>query len=736
MKLASLAPLAALVVSLVPRAHGALPVLEVTDVAFLGGGVADSFKGRILGRKHALKPTERIGESAARFGAWGQGNPEGELLCLPLMRALGLKAPEALLFRPGPEAPGVLATTWVDQALAGGPVREAGEFVDGDESSAADPAAFARMFLADAVVGNTDRHGGNYFVWTDLAGVVRPVPIDHNLALFPDGPEDPSEVTTIGAEWLDRSTMFAGRLAKDPGWGDLFLAQAEEVAARLTPAAIEAWVAAIPEEVPAPRRAFLRAVVPARARDLTRAVAAWRQGWKPGAAGDPPELVGRLEWLVHWAPRAAAFGARFAADLIERDSTLEAPVREFLQIPEDYPLPQGLAAWARGRVQALAAWAELDLGAQEVESAAYAARWVAALGEARSTLNQLRGLSAAEVDATLAPTLLEFAWHGGNSAEGLYRRLREADRRSEGPRLGGWRCLRLTQRMARHLWDGDLKERWERLRSLLGEVRAEVHSAAEAARLEAAATLALGSGFDRALRGEAPWAAPSQREAGLHAVLLRWGRAGLRPSAAGFDPAALALAQRRTAAAAGRRLGMAAFREAVARSTMRVPGPWLAGWDGPVPVNDPALGVAGYQRAGLSADSAARLTFERLAHGPFADWRDLAARLTDEDLLARVLVPGTPAPPPPRLVRGGGRTPFGAPSEWIHSRLDGSQLRVRVEVPGLEALEVVSIPVGRDEDGRLVVGDLDGPGVDRVAIEALGLRPGRGLPRELRPQAP
>ena len=33
---------------------------------------------------------------------------------------------------------------------------------------------------------------------------------------------------------MDRSTMFAGRLAADPGWGDRFVTQAAEVRSLLT----------------------------------------------------------------------------------------------------------------------------------------------------------------------------------------------------------------------------------------------------------------------------------------------------------------------------------------------------------------------------------------------------------------------------------------------------------------------------------------------------------------------
>lgn len=710
-------------------AAGPLPVHEVRDLRYLGGGIADSFRGRIQGQKYALKPMERFGENP--YGGFGQANPEAELVCLPLMRALGLKAPEAMLFRPGPEAPMVLAVSWVDETLTGGPVEQARLFLNVSDLSHVDRDAFARMFVADILIGNPDRHGGNYFLWTDADGVVRPVPIDHNLALEPGGFPGGGASLAVAPPFFDRACVFAAQLNFDPDWGERMVEAAEFVHATLTPEVLEGAVDRVPEAVPAPRRAFLREYLLGRREQLLAAAHQWRAGWTP--ARPPPEglptLVGRLAQIARWSPQAAIRGLVLFHQILSRDPGMEEEARRFLMLPETFPRGPGLLDYFDSMARAHAEAFETDLETLREQLRAYSHRFADCGAVARETLVRIRDLDPRDASGRIGPILLEAAWNGRPDLLALFQELVRADR-SNPVSLGAWTWLRVVREMGDTVGEPGFRARLGRLAPLLGAYSDVLGEKADESKIRfQAKALTLGR-LGRLLARLVPEARPSQVEAALVRVLGHFPRRELRRQDGRWHPGALALALRLTAHEAGKRWSRKRFWAALETHGARGRAPWLAGWAGPVLADDVQLSVHSLQAVGFHADSASRILFERLSRGPYGTWRDLAGRVLDADVQAQIWSPGRETPPTPRLFRGKGfLTPWTAPSQAIRTGLDesGTQLAVTIEIEGLEPVTAASIPVERTPEGRWLVSE-DAPDLDLSA--------GAPLPQEWTPISP
>lgn len=694
-----------------------LPIHEVTQVRYLGGGIADSFRGVIAGRRYALKPLDRFG--ADRYG-FGQGNPEGELVCLPLMRRLGLVAPEALLFRPGPEAPPVLAVSWVDSQLAGGPVRLGADYLDGAPTDA-DRAAFATLFVADAVVGNPDRHGGNFFLRTAPDGVVHPVPIDHNLALYPAEIHSPDKgPPELAAQDLDLASHRAGRLADAATWGAELVAAAQRVHDALPPAFLDGLVDQLPERIPPERREFLRRLLRQRRDALPEVAAAWAAAWTPAPPlpDDLPPLPRGIAWMQRWAPRRAAAVLWFMEALLEDAPALGPAVAGWLGLAEG----QDPAAWV---ATALPPWAAV------VEGDAAAIRegnrgWGKTLAPAY--LAGAAALGDDALEAKLAAVLLEQGMRGRIQLPRFFSALYAARPAS----VGAGRLLRAVLAMAEALDGPGLRDQMRALRPLLARYRGHVHREADDVKRRMRAQVALVRGFARLLGKAVPEATPSQVEEGIFVALGEVPGADLALREGRAEPATLARALRAVAAEAGTPLPVERFWETVARHGATDAGAWLAGWAAPVRADDPDLSLDGLIAAGWGQDDAARLLFERLAHGAYGTWRELARRLPAPELAGRLLVPGGATPPPPAL-----RFPWTARDIPVEGRWadDGQTLELTVPVPGLEPIVGARIPIARTPDGEAwMVADPLPADFDPAALEPLGWAAGMRLPRGLWPE--
>jgi hypothetical protein len=705
-----------------------LPVHEVQDLRYLGGGIADSFRGKIEGLRYAMKPLERFGQS--QFGSFGQGNPEAELVCLPLMRELGLVAPESFLFRPGPEAPGVLAVGWVDEALAGGPVRIAEGFLNGESVAKVDSEAFALMFAADILVSNPDRHGGNFFIWSDENGVVRPIPIDHNLALFPDEPSGKNSPFQIDASAFQRSIAFSGALAMDESWGDQLVSAMEKLHARLTPEFVGALVDRVPEVVSQKRRNFLRKLLNRRRATLLEATYKWRSGWLPEApfSDDLPPLIGRLKMIARWTPQGAVNGMWLFTHLLRKDPALEEAARVFLQLSEDVPAGAGLVSWLETRAEA---WAQavVDHPSQvKAQIQAYGGGMLTCVHQAQDFLARKTGLSRSEIYRRIVPTILDRGWNGRLDPINLFQGLLQADRQQETP-LGDWIWLRAVMSMG-EAFDGDaFQQKLARLRPLLGAYRKVIHGRTEESKLRLKAKMVMFRKFGRLVQTLVPEANGHQIEAALIQMLREYSSKDLKPREGKMNPGALALALRLSAANAGVSLSYEEFWSYLRDYTWLEKGVWIAGWGGPLYVNDGFLSIASLQRQGFHADSAARLLFERLAGGAYESWRDLSSRVVDKEILSRVLLPGSQGePPPPQLRKGKGReVDWTAPagSLWGEIQEGGEVLLLEVRVKGLEAMEVARIRIARNDSEQWVAAEDE---------EDLDLQEGQRLPQELLPR--
>jgi hypothetical protein len=697
----------------------------VEDVRYLGGGIADSFQGTIDGRRYAMKPMERFGSD--RFG-FGQGNPEGELVCLPLLRELGLVAPEALLFRPGPEAPPVLAMSWVDEELAGGPVELAGDFLTSERVTQADREAFATMFVADALTGNNDRHGGNFFVRTAPDGSVHPVPIDHNLALFPaeihDQEQGPPE---LGVQHLDLAAARARGLAADPAWGELVVATARRIHDTLTPAFLDELVEQLPDPIPPERREFLRQLLQRRRARLPEVTEEWAQDWAPSPTlpDDLPELPPGIGWMRRWAPRRVAAVLWYYEGLLEGAPGLAPVIVSALRLPPETDLAGWIAA-------ALPTWATLVEGDREQMREGNRG-WGRML--ARVYLEGAAVLRSEALAERLGGAVLEQGMRGRIDLTRIFSALYRVNR-DLPEKLGVGRLLRATLAMAKTVDGPGLRKQLRQLRPLLERYRHLIHAEADLVRLRLRAQAALLGRFAGLLREALPQATPSQMEEGIFAALRDVPDATLRTVDGRAHPATLARALRATADAAASPIPYAHLGELVTRHGDLATGAWLSGWADPVEADDPRLSLNGLVASGWQPDDAARLLFERLAHGTYGSWRQLTRRLDSPELRSRVLVPGGPPPAPPTLRFPWTGREFGVESRY---RPEDSILELLVPVPGLEPIVAARVPIEPTPDGEAwMVADSLPPDFDPAVLEPLDWRPGMRLPeffwpREERP---
>ncbi len=252
-----------------------LPIKTVENLSFLGGGLADTFVGYIDGNKYMLKPTVRIGLTATGDKNEScQGNPESELICLPIMKQVGLVAPKALLFKPGPAASPTLAMGWVDEKFAGTSVSLGIKAYK--DISRLNQIAFARMFIVDMLTANPDRHLGNFFVYKVADDSLHPIPIDHNGALLPNEWEGKEEKEwQLSVDDVLRLSCHYRKLTNSLSWRMIVKTQVEFVMSKVTEQFLKDLVDQLPTVISIKRKVFLKNFLVKRRSDLSTVIAIW-----------------------------------------------------------------------------------------------------------------------------------------------------------------------------------------------------------------------------------------------------------------------------------------------------------------------------------------------------------------------------------------------------------------------------------------------------------------------------
>lgn len=158
-----------------------LPVLDVDRLEEVKTGTTSGPRAIAwAGARKLLLKSNRPGQALKMR----TGNFEAELLAHDVLHRVDLPTPRVRLVRLG-RAPaelsalGPVCLEMEHLELESPPGRELTGGWPG--SHQADVDAFLRMYVVDLLIGNVDRHGGNFFVKRERGRLV-PVPIDNNLA--------------------------------------------------------------------------------------------------------------------------------------------------------------------------------------------------------------------------------------------------------------------------------------------------------------------------------------------------------------------------------------------------------------------------------------------------------------------------------------------------------------------------------------------------------------------------
>jgi hypothetical protein len=146
--------------------------ISVDNFKDLGGGVSETFVGEINGKKYVFK-------SDAPIYGFSRSNLEAELLADQVYNNLGMPVPHMDYGRyviPGQGERTLSACEFVD----GGQL--ASQWLRTHSYNEVNQDMIRRMQIIDVLVGNSDRHGNNFFIMPN--GDV--VPFDHNLAFCTD----------------------------------------------------------------------------------------------------------------------------------------------------------------------------------------------------------------------------------------------------------------------------------------------------------------------------------------------------------------------------------------------------------------------------------------------------------------------------------------------------------------------------------------------------------------------
>lgn len=325
---------AAILAALLASPGTAQPVLEVQDLRPLSAGnVGRTFLGEVDGRTWFFKADGAI-QDIQRYG-----NFEAEVLVPRVLARFGFLAPRSRVVRIRGQEPAFLQTELVDESFTGGTGPE--EPLSLGKAGPDRPLAeqLRLLQLVDTVLGNGDRHLGNYFLARDDQGEKRVVPIDHNLALTtprvvlgyfnwhltrgfdgvvagetpgdPGGLLYPRHAVRSGTPGyiMGRNAYYSDlrdRLRHDPAWRDAALGEARRIREQLSDAVLAKLVGDLAD------RDFTVGDAAARREEILELVRHRRDalpGYLEGIRPPPPRRGGFLGGLLPGAPRASVMAA-------------------------------------------------------------------------------------------------------------------------------------------------------------------------------------------------------------------------------------------------------------------------------------------------------------------------------------------------------------------------------------------------------------------------------------------
>lgn len=159
-----------------PSTATTAPVAEVVEnFRALGGGVSDTFLGDVNGVRYVFKSPAPVSTLNML-----RGNAEAELLASEMLSKVGLNAPRAryATFVVNGVERRLLQTEFVSDVVLG-------KDLDSYQIATVKRDQFKTMQVMDLLMGNGDRHGGNFFIRT-AGNIGEVVPIDHNMAFATD----------------------------------------------------------------------------------------------------------------------------------------------------------------------------------------------------------------------------------------------------------------------------------------------------------------------------------------------------------------------------------------------------------------------------------------------------------------------------------------------------------------------------------------------------------------------
>jgi hypothetical protein len=256
-------------------AHAGVPTVRVDEVLNPGAGGTFTVAcvGRVQGKGTFLKSNVSISGRGTRYA-----NFEADILAHALAARLGVLAPRAQVVRLHRDSllhdslgETVLAMEMVESPFAGGQVLH-GRW-PGVATAALDE--FVDMFLLDALIGNADRRGANYFLTLRHGldpedpeeGSLRPVAIDNNAGLgtavlweYPtnhmnflptfDGVGDTDVLRDLGSlRAIVYDAPGYARMLEAPEVRGRLISRARRAVARWDDAFLDACLATLPPEI-------------------------------------------------------------------------------------------------------------------------------------------------------------------------------------------------------------------------------------------------------------------------------------------------------------------------------------------------------------------------------------------------------------------------------------------------------------------------------------------------------
>lgn len=148
--------------------------IKYSGLQTLGGGISKTYTGIIDGKKYLFKSTDN-----PLPGHFARNNLEAELLSEKILNACGVTCPKtnyAWFEGPDGKKNKFLTMEWVEDGMSARDYDQIGLL----NKQLFDTDTFRRMQVVDLLIGNIDRHEGNFLLKQD--GSI--VPIDHNLAMM------------------------------------------------------------------------------------------------------------------------------------------------------------------------------------------------------------------------------------------------------------------------------------------------------------------------------------------------------------------------------------------------------------------------------------------------------------------------------------------------------------------------------------------------------------------------